>query len=128
MDNPSSIVFHGNVNWDHLPVYYSAASALVMPRRFNATPRVALEALCNGTPIIANQTASLEGFPVVADAIRNLDFAQSDLPQDLLPWIEEQATRQNTISAGARSVFDATTVSTQLLDLYQILPPSHIVP
>ena len=119
MDTPSSIVFHGNVTWDDLPVYYSAASALLMPRRFNATPRVAMEALCYGTPVVANQTASLEGFPAVADAIQQLDFAQSNLPQDLLPWIDEQASRQTTISRAARAVFDATTVSAQLMDLYR---------
>lgn len=118
MTTSPTIRLYGKVGGDVLPGFYSAASALLMPRRFNATPRVALEALCYGTPIIANQTHSLNGFFPVADAIRQVDFTQAKMPDDLIRWIARHATRQSVLSHTARSLFDATTVAHQLPSLY----------
>lgn len=55
------VQFHGPQS-SQLPSYYQAADLLLVPRRHNATPRAAQEALCAGTPLLANLNASLDGF------------------------------------------------------------------
>lgn len=68
------IKVYGAIPYERLWQFYSAATCLVVSRRFNAIPRVAMESLVYGTPVIANQNPSLGGFEVLRDYILQVDF------------------------------------------------------
>jgi phosphatidylinositol alpha-1,6-mannosyltransferase len=48
-----AIHWHGNVPPPALPLYYSAATVLAVPRRSRVTPRVMLQAMACGTAVVA---------------------------------------------------------------------------
>jgi glycosyltransferase involved in cell wall biosynthesis len=47
---------------DRLPLFYNAADVLVLPRLFHATPRVVLQAMACGTPVITSKHEAIEDF------------------------------------------------------------------
>ena len=118
--NGVSLTIHGQVNPRNMSVFYSAADALVVPRSYNAVPRVALEALCCGTPIVANLNESIQGFDSV-----DCYILQQDLRQLRGPIIETflHATErlQKHISEKARSQFDSTVVEKNIQEYFRTI-------
>jgi D-inositol-3-phosphate glycosyltransferase len=53
------VVFAGAKERDELPVYYAAASAVIMPSDYESFGMVALEAMASGTPVIASEVGGL---------------------------------------------------------------------
>lgn len=53
------VKFLGAKDQTQLPVYYAAASAVVMPSDYESFGMVALEAMASGTPVIASQVGGL---------------------------------------------------------------------
>jgi D-inositol-3-phosphate glycosyltransferase len=53
------IQFVGAKNQEELPLYYSAATAVVMPSDYESFGMVALEAMASGTPVIASEVGGL---------------------------------------------------------------------
>jgi glycosyltransferase involved in cell wall biosynthesis len=56
------VEWHGFVPLDRLPLFYNAADVLVLPRLFHATPRVVLQAMACGTPVITSKHEAIEDF------------------------------------------------------------------
>jgi D-inositol-3-phosphate glycosyltransferase len=54
------IRFHGRVEHDLLPLYYSAADVLVVPSHYESFGLVALESLACGTPVIATRVGAMD--------------------------------------------------------------------
>lgn len=54
-----AVVFLGAKDQSELPVYYSAATAVIMPSDYESFGMVALEAMASGTPVIASQVGGL---------------------------------------------------------------------
>jgi glycosyltransferase involved in cell wall biosynthesis len=129
-DNPM-VHYHGRVLPEQLPYYFKAAHALLMPRRFNAVPRVALAALCYGTPVIANLNASLRDLgPEIDDGVHQIDFTRA-IPKDAAAVLLRalQLDRRQLADA-SRQAFSAPKVAAALWTLYEELqtrpgrPPS----
>ncbi len=53
------VQFLGAKGQDVLPLYYSAATAVIMPSEYESFGMVALEAMASGTPVIATETGGL---------------------------------------------------------------------
>jgi len=51
--------FVGSKEQSELPIYYSAATAVIMPSDYESFGMVALEAMATGTPVIASQVGGL---------------------------------------------------------------------
>jgi D-inositol-3-phosphate glycosyltransferase len=51
--------FVGSKEQSQLPIYYSAATAVIMPSDYESFGMVALEAMATGTPVIASQVGGL---------------------------------------------------------------------
>lgn len=56
-----SVVFGGRVKHEELPLYYSAADALVMLSHHESFGLVPLESLACGTPVVATKVGGIEG-------------------------------------------------------------------
>jgi len=54
--------WHGRVLLDDLPLYYNAADVFVFPRLIDATPRVVLQAMSCGTPVVTSQGGAIQDF------------------------------------------------------------------
>ncbi len=54
------VSFVGAKEQAHLPVYYSAATAVIVPSDYESFGMVALEAMACGTPVIASQVGGLQ--------------------------------------------------------------------
>ena len=54
-----SVRFVGAKDQNELPIYYSAASVVIMPSDYESFGMVALEAMASGTPVIATQVGGL---------------------------------------------------------------------
>ncbi len=55
-----SVVFHGMVNQERLPYFYSAADLCVVPSYYESFGLVALESLACGTPVVATKVGCME--------------------------------------------------------------------
>lgn len=53
------VTFYGAKEQTQLPIYYTAATAVLMPSDYESFGMVALEAMASGTPVIATQTGGL---------------------------------------------------------------------
>jgi len=53
------VTFLGKRDQDHLPYYYSAAEAVVVPSHYESFGMVALEAMACGTPVVASEVGGL---------------------------------------------------------------------
>ncbi len=107
------LTVHGPVSPKELLYFYSAADALLVPRRYNAVPRVALEALCCGTPIIANLNYSLRDFQDLDTYILQEDFNWFE-PTKLELFLQQTSMLQHSIALKARSIFDRAIVAEQV--------------
>jgi glycosyltransferase involved in cell wall biosynthesis len=56
---PARAINHGWTLPDEIDSYYLSADALILPSRWEGMPLVALEALRNGTPVLASEPAAL---------------------------------------------------------------------
>lgn len=54
------VSFAGAKEQSQLPIYYSAATAVIMPSDYESFGMVALEAMSSGTPVIASQVGGLQ--------------------------------------------------------------------
>jgi D-inositol-3-phosphate glycosyltransferase len=54
------VFFAGRIEQRTLPIYYSAADALVVPSHYESFGLVALEALACGTPVVATKVGAME--------------------------------------------------------------------
>lgn len=54
--------WHGTVALADLPLYYAAADVLVVPRLSRVTPRVALQGMSCGTPLVASRIGGITDF------------------------------------------------------------------
>lgn len=101
------VQFHGGQS-ERLPTFYAAADLLLVGRRHNATPRAAQEALCAGTPVLANRTASLDGFSDDIDRwVRQLDFETQPPDAVALQALVQQVRADDgrAVAQAARAVF-----------------------
>ncbi len=55
-----NIVFHGKVNRNKLPIYYSAADITVLPSLSEGLPRTMLESLACGSPFLGTKITGIE--------------------------------------------------------------------
>jgi len=55
-----SVIFQGRVPHEVLPVYYSAADALIVPSYYESFGLVALESLACGTPVVASRVGAID--------------------------------------------------------------------
>jgi D-inositol-3-phosphate glycosyltransferase len=53
------VEFLGAQDQEHLPLYYAAASAVIIPSDYESFGMVALEAMASGTPVIASEVGGL---------------------------------------------------------------------
>jgi D-inositol-3-phosphate glycosyltransferase len=87
------VVFAGAKERDELPVYYAAASAVIMPSDYESFGMVALEAMASGTPVIASEVGGL-AYLVEDDKTGFLVPARE--PQQLAERIKTLVTGDNT--------------------------------
>lgn len=115
--------FHGRVPYEQLPYIYRATDALLMPRRYNAIPRVTQEALGYGAPIVSNMNENLLGFSTLLDEyIFQLDFhlnPSSDVIAHLVQGLVALRKERDSIAEVARSMFDAARVSEKVAATYR---------
>jgi D-inositol-3-phosphate glycosyltransferase len=122
LDLGELVLFLGKRSQDTLPLYYSAASVLVMPSHYESFGMVALEAMACGTPVVASQVGGLAflvqngqtGF-VVPDG-DPLALAEKLTRIITQPELRERLGQQ--AAAYARS-YDWEIIADQMLDLYQ---------
>jgi glycosyltransferase involved in cell wall biosynthesis len=55
-----NIVFHGKINRNELPIYYSAADITVLPSLSEGLPRTMLESLACGSPFLGTKITGIE--------------------------------------------------------------------
>jgi len=83
------VVFRGYVEYSELPSIYRSAQLFVLPSSYEGLPKVVLEALASGVPVLAS------GFEI-EEGIRGLEFLESLEPAALARKIHE------TIESGLR--------------------------
>ena len=74
-----AVAFWGAQRQDLLPLFYSAAEALILPSRYESFGMVALEAMGCGTPVIASKVGGLQF--TVEDGKTGLLFPEGDWRQ-----------------------------------------------
>lgn len=112
------VTFHGGVDAPILRRFYLGADALLVPRRFNATPRTAQEAMFSGLPIIANLNQSLNGFGLIQMFVKQIDFESSTSGVDLEDALAEcLAMDCAELRERARGIFGEDSVGRSLSDL-----------
>lgn len=121
VDQSPQLQLEGAVPYSQLSLYYSAATCLVVSRRFNATPRVALESLCYGTPVLANNNPSLDGFSDVAPYIfqQNISNDSTEILRETIMQADNLGGEQEKIAIKARNIFDSAVVSHRLYNMLQ---------
>ncbi len=123
-----NVTLHGPVAIDDLPLYYVSSDVLLVPRRYNATPRTAQEALCYGTPLITNLNKSLSGFSEFIDRfVKQVDFESSDAGRFIQQAILELRLtddKRTHLQAESRDIFAAERVCAQFAHLCERLLPS----
>jgi len=53
------VVFVGNIPYDHMPRYFAAADVFVLPSGYEATPRVVVESVAAGLPIVTTRVSGI---------------------------------------------------------------------
>jgi glycosyltransferase involved in cell wall biosynthesis len=117
------VTLHGSISHQFLPMFYGAADALIVSRRFNATPRAAQEALCYGCPVVANNNHSLQGYPEELDSsIYQFAFeSEASIPYIQNTLNEISSLDRYRIANTARRHLSAETIASQLASLYSEL-------
>ena len=119
LGNMISIKYYNHMNHEELRRLYLTADSLVIPRRFNATPRVALEALYAGLPIVANNNESINIFPELESYILNEPF--ETVPSSKVYTFLASASTKNTkesLKQVANGLFAPHIVGKKLYSLY----------
>ena len=91
------VIFAGRVDQKILPLYYSAADALVVPSYYESFGLVALEALACGTPVVTTSVGAMED--IVKKGVTGYIATDSDT-QNFAGYIEAilQKQKENSLS------------------------------
>lgn len=119
--------FTGPISQDHLPAYYAAADACVIPSYYEPFGLVAIEAMAAGTPVIASDVGGLRysvvhnetGILVPPCNVDLLAAAIADVFADPERWkLMGEAGQQRV-----QSHFSVSAVAAQVHQLYQCVAP-----
>lgn len=87
-----SVIFEGRVPHEDLPVYYSAANALIVPSYYESFGLAALESLACGTPVVATKVGAIDG--LVQNGISG-EVIDSPTPHTFAVALEKVISRQH---------------------------------
>jgi D-inositol-3-phosphate glycosyltransferase len=118
------VAFWGAQRQDLLPLFYSAAEALILPSRYESFGMVALEAMGCGTPVIASKVGGLQF--TVEDGRTGFLFPEGDWRQlaeriqklITFPWVKKKMGKA-ALSRVKR--FGWAKVTRQVLSIYRSL-------
>ncbi|RJQ45234.1 MAG: glycosyltransferase family 1 protein [Nitrospiraceae bacterium] len=88
-----SVIFEGRVPHDTLPVYYSAADALIVPSYYESFGLVALESLACGTPVVATRVGVIDS--LVQSSISG-EIVDSPNPHSIANALEKVISQQQS--------------------------------
>lgn len=102
--DPAAVHFAGHVAYDDLPAYYALADVYAHSSRYEGIPRVLLEALTAGTPVVA--TRNRGALAVVRDGETGLicDHTPDALAGAILDLLRDPARAQAMGAAGRTDI------------------------
>ena len=106
LERRGSLVTIGGISHVELPEYYSAVDAIVVPSLYDAFPKVILEAMACGTPVIASNVG---GVPEIVSNRETGLLVKSANPDELTESIIEIVSNpelRERISAKARKLIE----------------------
>ncbi len=118
------VAFWGAQRQDLLPLFYSAAEALILPSRYESFGMVALEAMGCGTPVIASRVGGLQY--TVQDGQNGLLFSEGnwkELAERIRDVIVSPDLKRNLGQAALRRAkkFNWPKVAKDVLSVYRSL-------
>ncbi len=115
------VVFAGNIPYDEMPAYFAAADAFFLASGYEATPRVLMESVAAGLPIVA---ANVSGASDLVAEGRNGHIVPVGRPEELAYRLVQVLTNIEKYREGAArqravlEVFDRRRNLPRLLDIY----------
>lgn len=116
-----TLQLHRRMVPDALRRIYLESDVLLVPRRFNATPRVVLEAFSAGLPIIANGNPSVNLCGQLKPYVLNIPFDEIQ-PERMYKFLENVSSKESRLRlhAIAEGLFDPRVISQTLYHFYQL--------
>jgi glycosyltransferase involved in cell wall biosynthesis len=110
----AGVIFAGRVDHDQLPLYYQMADLYVHSSRYEGVPRVLIEALASGTPVVS--TDHLGADVVVRNGETGLltDHTPQALSAAILALLNDPARAKTMGAAGQRDVLERFDYERQL--------------
>ena len=109
------VKFAGYVEYAELPRRYQAAHIFVLPSSYEGLPKVVLEALACGVPVLAS------GFRM-AETIQGLEFLEELAPQEIAVRVEQLAENAPAVDVSkVRGTYSWGSKARQIDNIYQEL-------
>lgn len=120
--NPDVIYFAGRIPHEHLPAYYAAADIYTHSSRYEGVPRVLIEALAAGKPVVS--TRHIGSSAVVQDGKTGLlcDHTPRALADAILALLRNPERAREMGQAGREDVltrFDSERLISAIVDTYR---------
>lgn len=116
------VQFLGAKDHTHLPEFYAAATAVIMPSDYESFGMVALEAMASGTPVIASEVGGLAFLVEDNETGFHIPVREPDALAERIRWLLTDATRGEKMGQKAALVarnYAWSNIADRLMSLFE---------